>query len=150
MPRLAATAALAASAIVTATAYAADGAAVFAAHCAACHQADGTGVVGLAPPLKGDHWKALAADRAYILRVVTHGLSGPIKVGGNPYMSAMPPQAQLADDEVAAAASHVVGTLNSDVAPSGFKPYDAAEVAAVRAMKLGAADQAKLRKQLVK
>ena len=58
--------------------HAADGAALYAQHCATCHQADGSGTVGLAPPLKGEHWQRLGSDRSYLAQVITHGLSGLI------------------------------------------------------------------------
>ena len=86
----------------------ADGPALFAKHCAACHQADGSGTVGLAPPLKGDHWAKLGAERAYLPMVLVHGLSGPIKVNGQPFVGSMPGfGAQLDDATLAAIASHV-------------------------------------------
>ena len=47
-----------------------DGAALFTQHCAPCHQADGTGTVGLAPMLKGEHWGKLGADRGYLPMVL--------------------------------------------------------------------------------
>lgn len=85
-----------------------DGAALFAQHCASCHQPDGAGTVGLAPALKGDHWTKLGADRSYILRVVLFGLSGPIKVNGQPFVGSMPTFAATLDDAaLAAVATHV-------------------------------------------
>ena len=87
---------------------AADGATLFAQHCAACHQADGSGTVGLAPPLKGDHWLKLGADRGYLPMVLVHGLSGAIKLGSQTFVGSMPPfGAQLDDGTLAAIASHV-------------------------------------------
>lgn len=88
--------------------HAADGAALFAQHCAACHQVDGSGTVGLAPPLKGDHWARLGADRAYLAGVLVHGLSGPIKIGGQTFVGSMPSfGAQLDDATLADIATHV-------------------------------------------
>jgi mono/diheme cytochrome c family protein len=85
-----------------------DGAALFAQHCAACHQADASGTVGLAPSLKGAHWQRLGADRGYLLSVVLHGLSGPIVVNGQPFVGSMPPfAAQLDDAQVALVANHL-------------------------------------------
>lgn len=84
-----------------------DGAALFAQHCAACHQADGSGTVGLAPALKGDHWGKLGADRGYLPMVLVHGLSGPIRVGGQTFVGSMPGFAQLDDASLAALATHL-------------------------------------------
>lgn len=107
----------------------ADGAALYAQHCAACHQADGSGTVGLAPPLKGEHWGKLGADRGYLPMVVIWGLSGPIKLGPANFVGAMPGLgAQLDDAAVAALATHV---RKLQGAP-GEAPYGADEVKAQR------------------
>ncbi|MEJ6001220.1 c-type cytochrome [Paucibacter soli] len=85
-----------------------EGAALFAQHCATCHQADASGTVGLAPPLKGAHWARLGADRAYLPTVLLHGLSGPIQVGGQRFVGSMPAfGAQLDDASLAAVANHL-------------------------------------------
>jgi mono/diheme cytochrome c family protein len=87
---------------------AADGAALYAQHCAACHQADGSGTVGLAPPIKGEHWARLGAERGYLPTVMLHGLAGPIRIGTQNFVGAMAGFAkQLDDAALAAIASHV-------------------------------------------
>lgn len=49
--------------------------------CLACHQPLGEGLPGVYPPLKGSEWVTeKSPDR--LIKVVLHGLSGPIKVGG--------------------------------------------------------------------
>lgn len=111
-------------------ALAADGAALYAQHCAACHQADGSGTVGLAPPLRGEHWQRLGADRAYLPTVVLHGLSGPIRVGGSTFVGSMPPFAAQLDDAAVAALATQVRRLQG--APDDA-PYGADEVRALRA-----------------
>lgn len=106
-----------------------DGAALFAQHCAACHQPDGAGTVGLAPPLKGDHWAKLAADRGYLPTVVVHGLSGAIKLGAQTFVGSMPAfGAQLDDEAIAALANHVRKLQGASSAP-----YSADDVKAERA-----------------
>jgi mono/diheme cytochrome c family protein len=48
--------------------------------CVACHQSDGNGNAALnAPPLVGSEW-VLEKDPSRIIRIVLHGLHGPIKV----------------------------------------------------------------------
>lgn len=85
-----------------------DGAALFGQHCATCHQADGSGTVGLAPPLKGAHWAKLSADRGYLPTVLLNGLSGPIKVNGQSFVGSMPAfGGQLDDASLAAIANHL-------------------------------------------
>src|SRR6185295_10911674 len=56
------------------------GLAVYNKICSPCHQPDGNGSAGLFfPPLAGSEW-VQAKDPARIIRIVLHGLSGPIKV----------------------------------------------------------------------
>lgn len=126
--------ALAAAALLAAfgvpAAQAADGAWLYGQHCAACHQPDASGAVGLAPPLKGSHWDKLGADRGYLPMVITHGLSGPIQVNGQPFVGSMPSFAgQLDDATIAAIATH----LRSLQGAKGEAAYTEAEVAAARA-----------------
>ncbi|MFO1218217.1 MAG: cytochrome c [Burkholderiaceae bacterium] len=104
----------------------ADGAALFAQHCATCHQADGSGTVGLAPPLKGEHWAKLGADRGYLPTVVVHGMSGSIKLGGGQtFVGAMPPLGQQLDDAtIAEIATHVRRKLHGAADAPAYTPAD--------------------------
>jgi mono/diheme cytochrome c family protein/glucose/arabinose dehydrogenase len=74
--------------------------------CAACHQPNGQGMDGLAPPLVDSEW---AVEKPDILpRVVIHGLTGPIKVNGTSWSLEMPPLgAALTDEQVAAVATYI-------------------------------------------
>ncbi|WP_237153832.1 c-type cytochrome [Oryzibacter oryziterrae] len=96
-------------------ALAADGTKVFESVCAACHQSGGKGTPGLAPPLIDPAlWQRLG-DKApyYVANVMIGGLSGTITAGGQGYYGlAMPSQAHLSDDELMAAANHVLQDLN--------------------------------------
>ncbi|HUR57087.1 MAG TPA: cytochrome c [Opitutaceae bacterium] len=56
--------------------------------CMACHQATGQGLPGAFPPLAGSEWANGSEDRA--IRIVLHGLQGPIKVKGADFNGAMP------------------------------------------------------------
>ncbi|MDH4445108.1 MAG: PA14 domain-containing protein [Akkermansiaceae bacterium] len=87
---------------LTASAFAQDGGQLFTQHCSACHGTDGKGATGGAfPPLAGSAWVAGDADRA--IKIVLHGLHGPINVAGKTYNLAMPPQgAVIPDDHIAA------------------------------------------------
>ncbi|MEO6594075.1 MAG: c-type cytochrome [Planctomycetota bacterium] len=99
---------------------------LFARVCAACHQLDGNGLAGLAPPLRDSEWVLGASDR--LLRIVLHGMRGPIEVNGTRWELEMPGQRQLGDSELASVASYLrraFGHRGAVVAP--------AEVAAVRA-----------------
>ena len=72
---------------------------MFAIACAACHQPHGLGQEGLAPPLAGSEW--VAGSPARIVRVVLHGLRGPLTVKGQNYQLEMPPLGVLDDEQIA-------------------------------------------------
>lgn len=125
---------------------ASEGAALFAQHCAACHQADGSGTVGLAPPLLGEHWQRLGADRNYLVQVITQGLSGLIVVNGQRFVSSMPAFAgQLNDEQLAAIATHLQ-TLQQRTGPA----YSPADFAAARSSAGNPTQSRALRMQLLK
>lgn len=114
-----------------------DGAAVYAAHCAACHQPDGAGAVGLAPPLQGTLGKRLASEagRQYLAGVLVSGLAGRLEVKGVVYNGIMPAWPQLSDGELAAALSHVLQTFNQAELPAGAEMPSPALLAELRARK---------------
>ncbi|MBV8298666.1 MAG: c-type cytochrome [Candidatus Eremiobacteraeota bacterium] len=89
-----------------AAAAASDGKAIYAAKCAACHQANGAGG-GPYPPLAGNA-DVTAGDTANLILTVLNGRSGPIQVGGKTYSGTMPAwKDQLSVDEVAAVLTYV-------------------------------------------
>lgn len=88
-----------------ATGAAVDGKAVFAAQCAACHQATGKGLPGVFPPLDGSEW--VQGDTRILANILLHGINGEITVAGATYSGAMPAFQQLGDAELAAVASYI-------------------------------------------
>ena len=84
----------------------ADGAAIFAARCVACHQATGTGVPGAFPPLAGSNW--VNGRDTTLIQILLHGIQGPLTVNGASYNGTMPTfGTQLSDAEIAAVLTHV-------------------------------------------
>jgi len=122
---------------VCSVAVAQDGKAIYEAHCAACHQPDGAGAVGLAPPLLGTLGKrvASAAGRRYVAGVPIAGLAGKIESKGVVYNGIMPNWQQLSDDELAAVVNHVMSTFNAAELASDHQPFTAGEFSAMRAKK---------------
>jgi nitrite reductase (NO-forming) len=78
------------------------------------------------PPLAKS--SLIAEDPKHPIRILLHGLTGPVKVNGKDYNSVMPPMNQLNDDEIANILTFV---LNSWGNPGGR--IEAAEVAKARA-----------------
>ena len=104
-----------------------DGKQVFSTTCAACHQATGEGVPGVYPPLAGSEW--VNGDEAKLVRILLHGVTGPIEVAGETFNSMMPPWgATLKDADIAAVLTYVRGTWGNKGAP-----ITAAKVASIRA-----------------
>jgi mono/diheme cytochrome c family protein len=128
------------------------GARAFDANCGVCHQQNGLGVAGAFPPLAGHVAESFAqkTGRDYLVRLVLFGLEGAIVVKGNTFDSAMPPWAQLGDDEIAAALDHVLTAWGNDkLLPRDFVPILPTDVAAARAQRLTAAEVHALRQQIV-
>ncbi|WP_434515224.1 cytochrome c [Dechloromonas sp. ARDL1] len=124
-------------ALAAGVAGAADGKAVYDANCAACHQPDGAGALGLAPPLAGTLGKRMAVPegRKYLPGIVIAGLAGKMESKGVMYEGIMPNWQQFSDAELAAVLNHVLTTFNAAELPADFKPIEADELAAARAKK---------------
>jgi mono/diheme cytochrome c family protein/glucose/arabinose dehydrogenase len=103
---------------------------VFRRTCAACHQLDGKGMPGLAPPLCDSDW-ALGEPRT-LVRIVLHGIEGPIDVGGQAWSLSMPGQSVLTDDDIAAVTTYVRRAFGHAASPieapfvQGVRQADAA------------------------
>jgi mono/diheme cytochrome c family protein len=74
-------------------------------YCLSCHQADGNGVRGMFPPLAGN--KTITGEADTLIRIVLHGLEGPIEVNGATYNQVMPAQDYLKDAEIAAILTYI-------------------------------------------
>lgn len=92
--------------LAAAPARAVDGAQLFAANCAACHQANGEGIPQVFPPLVGSEW--VTGDEHALIRILLHGVTGAIEVKGATYNGAMPAFAdRFGDAELAALLTYV-------------------------------------------
>src|SRR6202789_2067090 len=118
------------------------GSRVYAANCAACHQAGGTGVPAAFPPLAGHVPDLLkpADGRSYVGKVLLFGLEGEISVNGNAFAGAMPAWQALSDNDIADVLNYVSHAWdNGKSLPSGFKPFTADEIKALRTPELTSA-----------
>ena len=100
---------------VAAAGGAVDGKALYAAQCAACHQASGAGLPGVFPPLDGSEW--VQGEPRVLANILLHGITGEITVKGNKYQGAMPAFAQLSDAELAGIASFIRGNWSNKAEP---------------------------------
>jgi mono/diheme cytochrome c family protein len=130
-------------------AYAGNGAQLFAQNCALCHQTGATGLAGQFPRLAG-RVAAISshpAGRAYLIDVLTYGLSGTIQVDDQEIVGVMPPFAALSDDVVADILSYV---LTLGAAPQAVPPpFNEREIAAVRAKAPKSPDEVQAERQVL-
>lgn len=101
------------------------GKAVYEATCVACHQPHGLGQDGLAPPLLGSEWVAGSEQR--LVRIVLHGVRGPIMVKKQTYELDMPALGVLDDGQIADILTYVRREWGH-----GFAPVEAATVKKIR------------------
>lgn len=98
------------------------GEALYTQACAACHQPHGRGAAGLAPPLAGSDWMDGPPER--LVRIVLHGLYGPVRVNDQEWNLAMPGfgESGIFDDEKLAAvlsyARRAWGNTSAPVEPA--------------------------------
>lgn len=99
-------AALALAVFAPAAASAQSGEQIFATRCAACHQADATGIPNMFPPLAGS--ELVNGDPGRVIKIILHGLEGDVEVKGETYNGVMPPWgAAMNDAEIAAVVTYL-------------------------------------------
>lgn len=85
---------------------------LFESHCSACHQYDDQGM-GEAPPLENSPWVVGPSER--LVRILLHGISGRIELGGRVYDREMPGFGRvLSDADVAALATYTRSRFRAD------------------------------------
>lgn len=92
---------------------------VYAQVCVSCHQPTGQGLPPAFPPLVGSEW---VASEERMIRVILHGLQGPIKVKGADFNGVMPAAGpgsgfNLSPERVAAVATYVRKEFGPNLAP---------------------------------
>ncbi|UFH54888.1 cytochrome c [Spirosoma sp. KNUC1025] len=77
---------------------------IYEQNCLTCHQANGSGVPNLNPPLRGTDW--VLGDKTRLINVVLKGLQGQ-EVEGDTYDNAMPAHDFLTDAQIADVLTYV-------------------------------------------
>lgn len=95
------------------------------AECVACHGADGRGTTGQVPSLVGSERVQGPAARA--IRVLLHGMAGPLESEGQKFDGSMPPTTYRRDSEIAAILTYIRRAWGN-----GGDPVAPLEVSAVR------------------
>lgn len=99
---------------------------IYSTLCSACHQPGGTGMEGLAPPLLDSDWVLGPVDRP--IKIVLHGVGGPINVSGRTWTLEMPPLPTLNDADIAGVLTYLRREWEHNASP-----VDPVEVAKIRA-----------------
>jgi len=103
-----------------------NGKTLFTAICAACHQITGRGLDGLAPPLLDSEW--VLGSQEKVVRIVLHGVRGPIKVAGRMHSGDMPAHGMLDDAQISSVLTYIRREWGH-----GAPAIDPAQVATIRA-----------------
>jgi cbb3-type cytochrome c oxidase subunit III len=92
------------------------GQALFAAHCATCHQPMGQGTAEY-PPLAGNPVVS-AADPSAMIAIIVNGRSGSLTVNGHAYNGQMPTwSGQLSNSDIASVATYVRSAWGNGASP---------------------------------
>jgi mono/diheme cytochrome c family protein len=128
-----------------------EGAKVFGL-CVPCHKGNGTGMVGLYPPLVKHAPEIVMSSRSYLITVLLYGLQGKIDIEGQKigYDGVMPSYYSLNDEEAAAVLNYVLTSWGNDkLLPKDFKSFSADEVKAQRGKNLTMQQVYRIRKELM-
>lgn len=88
---------------------------LFMISCGACHQPHGRGQDGLAPPIRNSDWILGPPER--LVRIVLHGLQGPIEIKGKKWELAMPGLAVFDDEQLSSILTYVRREWGHEGAP---------------------------------
>ena len=78
---------------------------VYRQNCLACHQANGSGVPNLAPPLKQTTF--VLGDKTKLIDIVLNGFNEDVEIEGEYFSNPMPPFPQLSDEEIAKVLTYI-------------------------------------------
>jgi len=88
----------------------------FSQNCVACHQATGTGIPNVYPPLAGSEYANGGSRR--LAMIVLKGLQGPVTVEGHSFNGAMPPWGtSLTDKKLSAILTYVRQAFGNTAGP---------------------------------
>lgn len=87
---------------------------VYNQHCKICHQADGSGVYGVFPPLTPNKY---IEDKQQFITLMLRGMTGKIKIDGVEYNNIMVPHDHLSNQELADVISYVRSSFGNQLGP---------------------------------
>lgn len=90
------------------------GKAIYTQYCLTCHQANGSGVPGLNPPLRGTDW--VTGDKERLINVLLKGLQNA-EIDGEVYDNAMPAHDFLTDQQLADVLTYIRSNFGNKATP---------------------------------
>ena len=99
-----------------------NGKTVYAKHCLSCHQADGSGVMNMNPPLQQTKW--VLGPKPILVKQILKGSHGTVEIDGDTFHNTMPAQPFLTDQQIADVLTYVrnsFGNKASKVTPDEVK-----------------------------
>ena len=110
---------------------------VYQTFCIHCHQANGQGVATRYPPLANSQW--LKGDIP--IKIILHGLKGPVEVSGETYNNVMAPwENVLTDHEIAGVINFIRGSWGNESLYATDVPITKERVKMIRAKYRGASN----------
>ncbi|MFY9153973.1 MAG: cytochrome c [Prolixibacteraceae bacterium] len=88
---------------------------VYEEYCLDCHQADGSGVPNMHPPLGPGSW--VGKEPQVLVNLMMKGLSGKVEVNGEIYNNFMPSHANLTNEEVADVLTYIRSSFGNQFDP---------------------------------
>jgi ubiquinol-cytochrome c reductase cytochrome b subunit len=89
---------------------------VYTTNCSGCHGANGAGTPSVAPPLAGSEF--VLGDKTKLATIIAKGLTGPIKVKGQPWNGNMPAwKGTLTDQQLADVATYIRSAWGNKAPP---------------------------------
>lgn len=95
---------------------------VYTASCLPCHQADGSGVPNMNPPVIQNSW--VLGSKTVLIQQILKGSNGKVEIDGEKFHNTMPAQAHLTNQQIADVLTYVrnsFGNKASIVTPAEVK-----------------------------
>lgn len=104
----------------------ANGKKVYVQNCLTCHQADGTGVASMNPPLIKTTY--VLGDKPTLIKIVLNGFNEDVQINGQSFSNSMTPHDSMTDQDIADVLTYVRNSFGNKASA-----ITAAQVKAVRA-----------------
>lgn len=104
--------------------------------CFSCHQNNGQGIKGAFPPLAGTPWVTNNPER--LITISLYGLNGAIRVNGQTFNGAMPPQTQFDAQQIADILTYIRNSWGNKAEAISRKQVEAIQQKPVKATHISA------------